>query len=105
VIAPGAGSVAAESRGRLRRSRASGRAEPPRQQLLARARRNAPAAGRVTLVLRLRKRWRGELRRRRRISARTVVTYDPAGAGRPLGRAVRVAFELPSKRSRTRRRG
>jgi WD40-like Beta Propeller Repeat len=88
VRVPAAGTVTASARARLaaqRRRRAALRT-------LARATRFSPRAGRVTLRLRLVRRYRSVLRRRGKLVARAHVTFAPSRGGPRRSARPRVTF-------------
>jgi hypothetical protein len=99
VRVPAAGSVTASARARVGRPRRRG---PLRT--LARATRFSPRAARVTLRLRLVRRYRGQLRRRGRMPARVGVTFFPSRGGARRTRTLRVTFRNKLRRSSQRER-
>ncbi len=78
VKAPRAGSIAVTARARIR----SGRRTPLRS--VAKARKRFRAAGRVTLTLKPMLRYRGYVKRERRLRSRLEIRFSPTGGGRAL---------------------
>lgn len=95
VRVPAAGGVRATARGRAGR--------PRRSRALSTKSARARAGGRVKLVLGLVRRYRTEVRRRRRLLARASVTFVAARGGRRLRGSVRVTFKpkSPPKKRRS----
>jgi hypothetical protein len=99
VSVPAAGGVRAVAKARA--------GEPPKQRVLATA--NARAAGtarsEVRLELRPVERYRPELRERKRISGRALVSYVASRGGRHASASVRVTFALAPGPSKSSKRG
>jgi hypothetical protein len=87
LTVPGAGLIRAKLTASVKR--------PARTVALAKARKTARAAGRVTLTLRLRKKGLALLRRRHALKARISVTFSPAG-GTPRTKTKRVTLRAAS---------
>lgn len=91
VRVPAAGSVKALAKGRV--------GKPQRMRSIATASKRARKAGRVRIVVRPVRRYRAELKRRKRILARVNVGYVAARGGKRLRTSVRVSFrhKVPRK--------
>jgi hypothetical protein len=63
----------------------------------------SPRAARLTIVLKPVRRYRRELRRRRRVLARVSVSFSPSRGGSRLRRSLRVAFKTKKPRRRRKR--
>ena len=94
VTTPRAGVLAAVARARLGQAR--------RRRTVATKSRRVGQAGRVTLLLRLRKRYRDDLRRAGRVRARVALTLQ-SGASPALKRSVGVVFGANPPRGRKKR--
>jgi Tol biopolymer transport system component len=105
VRVPAAGSLTAAARARVQ---VAGRQRRERR-VLARANRFAPRSSRVTMRLRVVRRYRSLLRRRGSLLARVNLTFSPSRGGARQGRALRVTFRQKppgrAKPPRARRNG
>lgn len=94
VRVPAAGGVKAGARAKVGR--------PRRKRVISTGTTRARKAGRVRIVLKPVRRYRREIRRRKRILARANVSFVAARGGRRLRTSIRVAFrhKVPRKRGK-----
>jgi hypothetical protein len=93
-----AGSVEARAFSRVRSSSRQPRSGRAPLRTLATARTNAQRAGEVTLVLRTSKRYRTLMPKRRRLTARLLVSFTPRDGGRKVTVRRNVALQPGSNR-------
>ena len=99
VAAPAVGSLKAVARGRVGvRGRRRGKVRTISTSLV-----RARKAGRVRIVLKPVRRYRRELRRRKRLGARVTVTFVASKGGRRVTGSRRVTFRAVTKKRRGRR--
>lgn len=99
VAAPAIGSIKAVARGRVgvRRGRRG------KTRTIATVLTRSRAAGRVRLVLKPVRRYRREVRRRRKVAARVAVAFVASKGGKRLSASRRVTFGVKAQRKRRRR--
>jgi len=102
VRVPGAGELKSQAIASTRRRGKRGK-RSRRKRTLAVATTRPRQAGQTKVVLRVVRRYRRELRRTRKLVARTELTYVAARGGRRLKTSVRVAFRVKAPRRRAKR--
>lgn len=102
VRVPGAGELKSQARARVPAPKAQ-RRRSKRQRTLAVRTTRPRAAGRTKVVLRVVRRYRRELRRKRKLVARTGITYVAARGGRRLKTSARVTFRIKPRPKRGQR--